>query len=154
LQHDRQPISSTRVRQALAAGDVATAGVLLGRPFTLDGDVVPGDGRGRTLGIPTANIRSSGLLPAHGVYAGWCLVRARAGESRWRAVMNIGARPTFGAGKTTVEAHLIDFSGDLYGSPVRVDLRERLRPERRFDGPDALKAQIAADIARALQLLR
>ena len=132
------PVSSSRVRAELARGDVGAARELLGRPYFVDAGVVRGEGRGRTLGVPTANLEPENeVLPARGVYAGRCRVPG----GGWRlAVVNLGERPTFGGGRVTVEAHLLDFAGDLYGARVRLELHERLRDEERFAGPDALVA--------------
>ena len=144
-------VSSSRVRDALARGDVEEAEALLGRAFFVDGEVVRGAGRGRTLGIPTANVRSENeTLPAKGVYAGRC--RLPSGEEHV-AVINRGHRPTFGGGEETLEAHLLDFGDDLYGARVRVTFAARLRGESRFPGPEALVAQVRADVARARALL-
>lgn len=141
------PASSSRVRVALAAGDVRGAAGLLDRAFHLDGEVVRGEGRGRTIGVPTANMAvENETLPARGVYVG----RASwEGEPGHDCVVNIGLRPTFGGLTTSVEAHLLDFDGDLYGRRLRVGFLERLREERRFPGAEALVAQIREDIARA-----
>jgi riboflavin kinase / FMN adenylyltransferase len=150
--HDGRPVSSSRVRDALGEGDVAEALALLGRPHFVDGEVVRGEGRGRTLGIPTANLRTANeTLPAGGVYAGRCHLAA--GEAPRPAVVNLGRRPTFGGGEPTVEAHLLDFQGDLYGRRVRLEFVARLRPERAFPGPDALLEQIARDVQEARRLL-
>ena len=111
---DGTPISSSRVRDALAAGDAVAAARLLGRPYFIDGRVVRGDGRGRTIGVPTANLAPENeILPARGVYAGRC---RRADGSSHAAVVNVGERPTFGGETETIEAHLLDFDGDLYGA--------------------------------------
>ena len=139
------PFSSTRVRQALAAGDLAEATLVLGRPHSLSGTVEEGDRVGRKIGFPTANLGGVvELLPPYGVYA----IRAdgRAG------VMNIGVRPTVGGSSLRIEAHLFDFDGDLYGTAMRVELIGRIRGEQKFSGLDELKAQIAkdADAARAM----
>jgi riboflavin kinase/FMN adenylyltransferase len=124
---------------------------MLGRPYFVDGVVGRGEGRGRTLGIPTANLEPvNEMLPARGVYAG--TVRVPGGEVR-PAVVNIGRRPTFGGTRTLLEAHLLDFEGDLYGRTLRLAFRERLREERTFPGPEALVAQIHDDVARARALL-
>ncbi len=150
--HEGAPISSTRIREALARGAVAAARDLLGRPFFVDGDVVRGDGRGRTLGIPTANLAlRNETLPRPGVYAATCRVLPAGGPRA--AVVNLGRRPTFGGGETTLEAHLLDFDGDLYGAALRVEFRERLRDERRFDGPDSLVKQIREDAEAARRTL-
>lgn len=144
-------VSSSSVRKALAAGDVALAARLLGRHHALRGRVVHGDHRGRTLGFPTANLHLPPglLLPPDGVYAGRVPVDGRAVP----AVMNIGVRPTFGTLRRTVEVHCLDLSADLYGRWLAIELVERLRGERKFDGIDALKAQIAADVASARAVL-
>lgn len=147
--------SSSRVRAALAEGDLAGAQAVLGRPHALSGVVVHGDHRGRTIGFPTANLAEvQEALPPHGVYA--CLVDALQpdGSARVlaRAVANIGVRPTFGAGPS-IEAHLLDFDGDLYGARLRVHLVARLRPEQRFAGLPELVAQIRADVSAARELL-
>lgn len=144
-------VSSSALRRLIAAGDVRRARALLGRPFALRGRVVHGEQRGRTLGFPTANLhqRSGVLLPADGVYA----VRARVDGGSLPAVLNIGVRPTFGVLRRTVEAHVLDFDGDLYGRWLSLELVERLRGEQRFPGIDALRAAIAADVARAREVL-
>ena len=146
-------VSSTRVREALRSGDVARAGSYLGRPFVVPGEVVPGAGRGKRLGIPTANLAvwEERAVPGPGVYA--CL--AEIGTARWQAVTNVGVRPTFEEGSTAsvVEAHLLDFSGDLYGREVRLAFVERLRDERKFPGPEALLEQIQRDVRRAREAL-
>jgi riboflavin kinase / FMN adenylyltransferase len=149
-----EPVSSTRIREAIEAGGVEKAAELLGRPYFVDGRVVEGDRRGRTLGFPTANLDlENETVPAHGVYAGWCGAADRSDPPR-PAVVNIGRRPTFDGERTTVEAHLLGFEGDLYGRKLRLSFVERLRPERRFPGPDALRQQIEADVARAAAVLR
>ncbi len=155
---DGTPVSSTALRAALAAGDVAAVAAGLGRPFALDGEVVRGDGRGRTLGIPTANVAvdPARALPADGVYA--CRAEAvdRAGTVvRAPAVVNVGRRPTFDGVGRTVEAHLLDVPDglDLYGGRLRLALLARIRGEERFPGPEALVARIRADVAEARRLL-
>ena len=149
--HAGRPISSSRVREVLAAGDVREAAELLGRPYALDGRVVRGDGRGRTLGIPTANLEAEDqLLPARGVYAG----RAMVPSGEWRtAVVNVGERPTFGGTGLVVEAHLLDFAGDLYDTRVRLSFHARLRGEERFPSAQALVERIQADVRAARELL-
>ena len=128
------------------------ARALLGRPYFVDAAVVRGDGRGRTIGVPTANlVPENEILPARGVYAARCRVPGRApGRRRWSTWAT--GRPS-AAGTLTVEAHLIDFDGDLYGARVRLEFHERLRGEQRFDGADALVARIREDVARARALL-
>lgn len=146
------PISSTRIREALARGDVEAAGVLLGRPYSLEGTVIRGDGRGRTLGIPTANLDSENeTIPGRAVYAG--LATVVGDEETFRAVVNVGRRPTFGGGETTVEAHLLECDRNLYGGRLRLAFHQRLREERRFPGPAELLTQIHEDIAQARALL-
>jgi riboflavin kinase / FMN adenylyltransferase len=149
--HQGAPISSTRVREALARGDASAAAEMLGRPYFIDGEVVRGVGRGRTLGIPTANVAPvNETLPGNGVYA--CLLRVD-GEAPRPAVTNIGRRPTFGGTETLVEAHVLDFEADLYGRHVRLYFHSRLRAERAFPGPEALVEQIRQDIQKAREAL-
>ncbi len=147
------PLSSSRVRDALASGDVAAATRLLGRPHSVEGLVEHGQGRGRTLGVPTANLgQLTEMLPAHGVYACVVDVLGDAGEPPVRAlrtgVVNLGVRPTLEAG-FSCEAHLFDWDAPLYGARLRVHLLERLREERRFDGVEALRAQLTLDLEAA-----
>ena len=142
--------SSTKVRERLAAGDPLGAARILGRPWEIEGRVESGDKRGRLLGFPTANVAIAGYLqPALGVYA----VKAGIDEgrgTRWLdGVANLGRRPTVGGTRVQLETHLFDFAGDLYGRHLRVALIDFIRPERKFDGLEALKAQIAADSAEA-----
>lgn len=150
---DGMVVSSTAIRVALMDGDVALAAHWLGRPYALQGTVVRGDGRGRRIGVPTANLSvlAERMLPAAGVY----VCRAQVGERTLGAVTNIGVRPTFEAQPAAprVEAHLLDFEGDLYGQSMRLTFLTRLRGERRFPTVDALRAQIAQDIAQARALL-
>jgi riboflavin kinase/FMN adenylyltransferase len=147
-------VSSTAIRRALVDGDVVTAARLLGRDHEVRGPVAPGDQRGRTIGFPTANVAvaRNRALPGDGVYAAWYV---RPDGSTHPAAVNIGRRPTFydNAEHSLVEAHLLDFSGDLYNEQARVQFVARLRPEQRFDGIDALQAQLAADIAQAAEVL-
>ncbi|MEF3274557.1 MAG: bifunctional riboflavin kinase/FAD synthetase [Chloroflexus sp.] len=146
------PVSSSRIRELVLAGNVAGAGALLGRPFALRGVVARGDGRGRQIGFPTANVQVSDdvVLPANGVYA--CRVGLRSGEIV-PAVTNIGVRPTFDGARRVVEAHLLDWDGDLYHQPLRLELLMRLRDERKFTGIDELVAQIRHDVAEARSIL-
>ena len=147
-------ISSTRIRQALQNGDPRAAERMLGRPFRICNRVLRGDQRGRTLGFPTANLPLpvDKLAPAYGVYA--CRANLQSGES-FAAVANLGVRPTVTqSNEPLLEVHLIDFSADLYGEHVKVDLLDFIRPERRFSGLDELKSQIEQDRDRARQLLR
>lgn len=138
-------VSSTAVRRALGAGEVELAHDLLGRAHTVDGVVVHGDHRGRTIGFPTANLAPDPiLLPHDGVYA----VRMRVGERWVDGVANLGTRPTFAAGRS-LETHLLDFEGDLYDAHVRLAFVARLRGEQKFSGIDALVAQIRHDVDAA-----
>ena len=148
-------VSSTAIRRALAEGDLARANALLGRPHEVRGVVVEGDRRGRELGFPTANVNVPGdiLLPADGIYAGWYV---RADGSLHAAALSIGRRPTFyaTAHASLLEAHLLDFDGDLYGEPARVRFVARLRAEEKFESVDALVEQMHRDVAQARQSLR
>jgi riboflavin kinase/FMN adenylyltransferase len=143
-------VSSTRVRRLLAEGRVDEAGVLLGRHFYIDGDVVGGDGRGRALGFPTANLRTSNeMVPPHGVYA----TIARTADGFQPAVTNIGVRPTFdGGGAVSIETHLLRGGRDLYGSQIRLYFVQRLRDEQAFVSADALRARIDQDCREAREL--
>ena len=142
-------VSSSRVRHLLAEGRVDEAGALLGHHYFIDGRVVHGDGRGRELGCPTANLDTANeLLPAYGVYATVAILDG----VHQRAVTSVGVRPTIGEGPVTVETHLLDVSPDLYGASMRLAFVKRLREERAFDGLAALGAQIAVDCADARAL--
>ncbi len=152
---DGEPYSSTRVRDFLRAGNPAAAAAVLGRPFEIEARVERGDERGRTIGFPTANLHLGEYVrPAQGVYA----VRAgvdQGAETAWiDGVANWGARPTFDKDDVVLEVHLFDFDDDLYGRHLRVQLVDFIRPERKFDGLDALKAQIEADAKRARSMLK
>jgi riboflavin kinase/FMN adenylyltransferase len=153
LSVDGAVISSSRIRDLLAAGKVAEAGNLLGRRFTLGGHVVHGDGLGRQLGWPTANLRlhDEKCLPALGIYAVWARV---GGEPGWLpGAMSVGIRPTFGGQVVTLEVHLIDWSGDLYGRELEVHFVDWLRAELKFDGPEALVEAIRRDVELTRQRL-
>ncbi len=143
-------VSSTRIRRLISEGRVDEAGALLGHPYSVDGVVVAGDQRGRQIGFPTANLATENeLIPPNGVYA----AIVRLDGVIYPAVTNVGVRPTFGdSTQTMIEAHLIDVNPDLYGQTLRLGFIQRMRDERRFDGIDALKAQIAADVAKARTL--
>lgn len=145
-------VSSTLIRTKLAEGDVAAASRLLGRWWAIEGVVEGGDQRGRTINFPTANITLGDYSrPRYGVYA----IRMVLPDGRVvEGVANIGIRPTFTPPRELLEAHLFDFSGDLYGQNVRVELVEFIRPEMRFEGLDALRSQISIDCATALKILR
>ncbi len=140
-------VSSTRIRRLVAEGRVDEAGALLGRQYYVDGTAVRGDGRGRTIGFPTANLCTENeLLPPHGVYATTATIDGVVRPS----VTNIGVRPTVDrSGRTTIETHIFDVDRDLYGATIRVGFVLRLRDERAFDSVDALRDQIAADCDRA-----
>lgn len=142
--------SSSRIREYLLEGRVSAARALLGRAFDLDGVVVRGAGRGRTLGWPTANVETDAeIRPGSGVYA----VRVRLGpaaDAPWRGgAANVGSRPTFGGRDVSVEVHVLDWSGELYGQSLRVEFWERLRPEQRFESVPELAAQIGRDVEAA-----
>jgi riboflavin kinase/FMN adenylyltransferase len=142
------PVSSSRVRQAVANGDVVLARTLLGRAFDVDGTVIRGDARGKSLGVPTANLPLGPRMayPLRGVYAG----RARAGGGWYAAAINVGVNPTFGGDPRTsaprIEAYLLEFEGDLYGQVLRVEFWRRLRDESKFDSAEALVEQIELDV--------
>jgi riboflavin kinase/FMN adenylyltransferase len=149
-----EPVSSTAIRRAMAGGQVELAAVMLGRPFEARGRVVVGDQRGRLLGFPTANVMvpQSICLPADGVYAGWYM---RPDGEAHPCAINLGRRPTFyeHADHSLLEAHLIDFDGDLYGEHARLQFTNFLRSERKFEGMDALIAQLRHDVAQARAVL-
>ncbi len=145
---DDVPVSSTELRSRLAEGDVEWASRGLGRPYRVGGQVVAGDGRGRSIGVPTANLSlpETVVIPAAGVYAG----HATVGATTYPCVTNVGTRPTFGdADPVTVEVHLLDATVDLYGARLTVTFEHRLRAERRFEGVEELVAQIRRDIDEA-----
>jgi riboflavin kinase / FMN adenylyltransferase len=149
VHHGGAPVSSSRIRSVLAEGEVSEAAVLLGGPFQLEGVVVEGDRRGRLLGMPTANVAPvrGSLLPGRGIYAGRALDHA--------AAISIGTRPTFESDAgVLVEAHLIEFEGDLYGKTLRLSFLERLREELRFESAEALVEQMRKDVERVRELCR
>jgi len=140
-----EAISSSRIRQALARGDVSAAARWLGRPYAIEGTVVTGLQRGRTIGFPTANLTNvATVIPAPGVYA----TRIRLGDVWQPAAANVGANPTFGEADAKIEAHVLDWSGDLYGRAVRLEFVSRLRDTIAFEGIEQLKAQLAVDVQR------
>lgn len=149
-----EKISSSQIRAALREGRVEEAARLLGRPFAIEGEVLQGAQRGRSIGFPTANQALRAYQrPAFGVYA--VEARLAPGERPWPGVANFGVKPTIGgAPEPLLETHLFDFAGDLYGRAIEVSLLHFLRPERRFDSFEMLRAQIAADAAAARALLR
>jgi riboflavin kinase/FMN adenylyltransferase len=141
-------VSSSRIRDLLAAGEMREAAALLGRPHELEGTVVSGDQRGGTLGFPTANLAVEPhlLVPAHGIYAGAAL--------GGRAAISIGVNPHYGGNERRIEAFLLDFEGDLYGKELRIELWERLREERAFESEEDLVRQIALDVEAARSTIR
>jgi len=142
-----ETVSSSHIRGLVAAGEVAQAAEFLGGPFLFEGEVVTGDRRGRELGMPTANLVPDDRMvcPGHGVYAAWAHGHP--------AAVNVGVRPTFETGRgLLVEAHLIDFEGDLYGQELRIAFVERMRGERRFDSADALVEQMHRDVLQAREI--
>ncbi|MEI7547659.1 MAG: bifunctional riboflavin kinase/FAD synthetase, partial [Actinomycetota bacterium] len=149
-----EPITSTAIRRAMAGGQVELARRLLGHPFEARGVVCQGDQRGRLLGFPTANVEvaNNTCLPSDGVYAGWYF---RPDGRRHPCAINLGRRPTFfeHADASLLEAHLIDFTGELYHEPARVQFTNFLRSERKFDGIEALKGQLRNDISHARTVL-
>jgi riboflavin kinase/FMN adenylyltransferase len=147
-------VSSTLIRNQLRAGDLHSANQNLGRRYALSGRVIHGDARGRTIGIPTANLEppAQKLIPLNGVYACWAIV----GGEKYQAVANIGVRPTFDDPNPHphVEAHLLGFSADVYDAEMRLEFVERLRGEVKFPGIEALVAQIKTDIVKAEEILK
>ena len=148
---DGQVVSSSAIRQALTQGDMKKAEKLFGRLFSLNGLVVGGDRRGRTLGFPTANLelKPEQALPSDGVYA----TIAHVGRELMPSVTSIGVRPTFGGGKRLVETYVIDYEGELLGQRLTLDLVDRLRDEKRFDTVEELKSQMGRDVEQARQVL-
>jgi riboflavin kinase / FMN adenylyltransferase len=150
ITQNQEIYSSTRIRQLLQEGEVEAAASLLGRHFTLEGEVVHGAGRGQNLGFPTVNLRTEKeILPREGVYA----VKVRHGEMLLNGVANIGRNPTFGENELTVEVHLLDVKQNLYGETLRIYFLQRLRGEERFATVTELCAAIQVDIDRARQIL-
>jgi riboflavin kinase/FMN adenylyltransferase len=151
LKINGETVSSTTIRKALAAGDMLKVRQLMGRPFDLTGKVVTGYGLGVSLGFPTANleIASEHVLPPDGVYAG----RAYVNGNIYPSMINIGKNPTFGVHKRTVEAHLIDYHGDLYGTDLQLDVISRIREEKKFENINELKKQVSEDIIRGKAIL-
>ena len=149
---DGNLVSSSRIRNSLAVGDIGDVNGCLGRPFSLEGTVVRGDQRGRTIGFPTANLAvwDELLLPVDGVYA----THVSLGNERFAAATNVGVRPTVNGRQRLVEAHLLDFDGDLYGKEIELAFITRLRDEQRFSSVDALKAQIMRDVDKARTILQ
>ncbi len=150
LSVDGQMISSTVIREAISKGDVRKAGKMLGRYFSLSGEVVRGDGRGKGMGFPTANLKIADelMLPKDGIYAAWAYVDGK----RLMAATSVGVRPTFGENARTVEAYIMNFQGELYGKQVTLDFCQRLRDELRFDTVEALQAQIELDVQQTRKI--
>ncbi len=146
-------ISSTEIRKLVATGDVAEASKLLGHSYSLHGPVVHGDGRGRELGFPTANIDypAEKILPSNGIYACWVWVKG----TKYGAAINVGTRPQFheGGGRPLVEAHILDFDRDIYGQDLKVEFLARLRDELKFVSVDGLVKQIGQDVGRTWEIL-
>jgi len=143
-------VSSTKVRELIGTGDLRAAARLLGRYHFLSGQVVRGRERGRTIGYPTANLASeTECIPPDGVYA----ARVILSDGAYPSIANIGMRPTFSESARSIEAHIFDFTRDIYGTRIKLELIERIRPERKFDNADALKAQIALDLSKAREIL-
>ena len=148
---ETEAISSTAIREALLAGDVEKARDWLGRSYTLTGEVVHGDHRGRQLGFPTANIETwdEQVIPANGIYAGWAYL----GDERFMAATSVGVRPHFDGEDVRVEAYLLDFDRDIYGQQLTFSFERYLRPEMKFDSLEALIDQINADVQTSREYL-
>ena len=144
-------ITSTAIREHLEQGEIEAATKMLGRSYSVSGEVVEGNKRGRMIGFPTANMAvwEQQVLPANGVYAGW----ATLGNERFMAVTNVGVRPTFDGTSITIEPHLLDFDRDIYGEILSLTFEAHLRGEQKFDGIESLKAQLHQDIAQGRSLL-
>ena len=144
-------VSSTSIRKAILEGDVKKAALLLGRPYNMSGAVIEGKRRGGAIGFPTANIKPhKDLLPGKGVYAAVVNLEGK----RYQSVLNIGHNPTFGDVQLSLEVHLMDFNGDIYGKPLEILFIDRIRKERRFSGPEELSLQIKKDGDRARAILK
>ncbi len=143
IDFDGVPVKSTAIRHFISDGCVEHAATMLGRPFSIEGEVVKGLQNGRRIGIPTANIHyeENMLIPLSGVYAGYTYVNGK----RYKSVINVGSNPTFNGGKITIESHILNFNGDLYGKTIKVEFKKRLRGDRKFKNTDALVNQIKID---------
>ena len=148
---DGAPVSSSRIRALVEMGEVATAADLLGSWFQVENEVVHGDERGRELGFPTANLRppERKVVPATGVYSCFAIVDGM----RHDAAVNVGVRPTFGGGELLIEAHILDFAGDIYGNTLTLEFVDYTRPELAFSGADELVARMGEDVARTRNVL-
>ena len=149
---DGETVSSTWIRNLLAEGNVKKIRELMGRPYAITGEVEHGRGIGRKLGFPTGNIAMppERLVPRYGVYAAWMRMDGKA----YRCALNIGVRPTFGLDTPVAEFNILDFSGDIYGTGIQLDLIEFLRPEQTFASAEELTAQIAKDVQRVKEILK
>jgi riboflavin kinase/FMN adenylyltransferase len=149
---DNEIVSSTVIRKAMADGDMEKYRKFTGRSFNLHGKVVAGSGRGGGLGFPTANLNVSDgqAVPPDGVYAGWAHINGEV----YQSMTNVGLCPTFGDTGRTVEAYLLDYSGDLYGHELTVDFIAKLRDEKKFASEDELKAQVAKDVEKGKEILK
>lgn len=147
----RRRISSTSLRELIAAGEVKTVLSLMGRPFSIRGPVIKGDGRGRTLGFPTANLAfpEEKVIPSEGVYAAWAALRS----SRFPAAVSIGIRPTFRGLSSVLEAHLFNFSGDIYKEELTLFFVEKIRSQKKFKSPEDLSLQIGRDVGTVRKVL-
>lgn len=153
IEHAGQPVSSSRLRRLIAAGEVAEANAMLTAPYRCTGSVIEGAKRGRTLGFPTANLAGlATLAPGQGVYAG--RVTIASGVDAWPAAVHVGPNVSFGETAVSIEAHVIGFEGDLYGRTLHVDFLERLRETRRFASVAELMSQLADDVRRARDVAR
>ena len=151
MDDEGHPIRSTTVRESLAVGDVTHVATLMGRNFTLSGTVIKGSGMGGPLGFPTANLRvpEDMAVPGNGIYAAW----AEIAGSRYMAAISIGDRPTFEGGEYAIEAFVLDFQGDLYGSEIRLEFVRRLREQVKFETVAALQEQVETDVDQTRALL-
>lgn len=152
VQVDGAPVSSTRIRRLINGGQIVQANRLLGRPYSLRGRVIRGQARGRMLGFPTANLEIDHprkLVPGDGVYAVWVYIE----KAHYQGVMNIGTRPSFGAGTRAAEIHVLHFEGNLYGCSIQVDMAARLRDELCFENEEALREQIERDLHQTEHML-
>lgn len=151
-------ISSSRIRHLIESGDVAGASRLLGSRFRLSGEVVPGDRRGKDLGFPTANLKppERKVIPGNGIYACWAhlLSERTVGAEKVAAAVNVGTRPTFGGSELLIEAHLLDFDQDIYGTTITLEFVERLRNELEFDSAEDLIEAITSDVEQVRRVLQ
>jgi len=148
---DNGRVSSSLIRESLRSGDVEKARNLLGRSYSVSGEVIHGQARGRTIGFPTANIDvwRGKIIPANGIYAGWAYL----GDERFMAMTNVGVSPTFAYKGVTVESYLVDFDRDIYGENLTITFEKYLRPEQKFDGIESLIKQINRDVVEGRQFL-